>query len=99
MYSSVARPGKQLGCIADAVLELAKKTGHADGENVEKLSELVNEIEKVKKRTAESRAAESLAYLRKTDPDGFRRLIERERGELRSAGKGASVSTGGDTGA
>jgi hypothetical protein len=93
VYTGVARVGKQLGCIADAVLEVAMKTGHADGKDVGKLIELVEEIEKVKRKTAESRARESLDYLRKTDPEGYRTLIRGELGNLEGPRRKSSRSS------
>lgn len=78
VYASVARAGKQLGCIADAVLELADKTGQKEGKKVNELQHLVNHIDHVKRKTAKVRAEKCLAELKKIDREGFDKLIESE---------------------
>lgn len=83
IYSEVARAGKQLGFITDAVVELAQKTGNTDEKHVKRLVKLRNDIEKVKRKAAKARAKESLDQLKKIHPDGFRELIK-EIVELRS---------------
>ena len=44
----VATPGRQLGILSDAVLELAGRVGALDGEAVQKLDRLVAEVERIK---------------------------------------------------
>jgi hypothetical protein len=76
IYSEVARAGKQLGCITDAVVELAQRTGNTDEKHVKRLMKLRDDIEKVKRKAAKARAKESLDQLKKIDPDTFRELIK-----------------------
>ena len=44
----VATPGRQLGILSDALLELAGKVDATDGEAVQKLDRLVAQVERIK---------------------------------------------------
>ena len=83
VYSRVARPGTQLGIIADAVLELANAAGH-DGENVKRLQEMVDEINKSKRSVLEGQVNDSLVQMKKANPTNFREELERMLRELDS---------------
>lgn len=48
VHRDLASPGRQLGILADAVLELAGKADALDGPAVARLQRLADEIEKIK---------------------------------------------------
>ncbi len=75
VVQEVASFGRQLGIIADAVLEIADER---QGEGVERLRSLVNRIETVKarhNRSLEIRAEEAFGALIAADPAAADRLL------------------------
>lgn len=84
VYREVASPGKQLGKITDAVLELANALAKIDAsildaEGVQKLRELDGAVKTVKDRIEESAVKEAekiLDELCETDPDSLQRLLK-----------------------
>ena len=76
VVAKVASYGTQLGVLSEAVLELAEGM---PGEAIEALQALVERVDKIKQRhkeTLETKAKLALDQLKKTDPEGFRRLID-----------------------
>lgn len=85
VYREVASPGRQLGQLTDAVLEIAKALAETNpailnGDAVKKLSDLRDEVETVKSRiedSAANRAEKILNELRDNDPDALLRLLDK----------------------
>ncbi|HET8710717.1 MAG TPA: hypothetical protein VFM32_05035 [Spongiibacteraceae bacterium] len=83
VYNEVASPGKQLGKLTDAVLELATILEHVDPKikgatRLSELRELDNRIKSVKERiekSAEKQAEKMLDELRTNDPETLKRLL------------------------
>ena len=82
VYATVARAGTQLGILADAVLEIAEKTGTDTGDEIQRLKAMVERVDTVKRENAAKRARASLEQLKKSDPDGFRAEVERILAEV-----------------
>ena len=57
----VATYGRQIGILSEAILELAERCGHTDGEAVKRLQTLVDMVEEVKSRAP-------------ADPTGLRKI-------------------------
>jgi hypothetical protein len=83
VYSKVARPGTQLGIIADAVLELANGVGH-EGKNVKRLQEMVDEINHSKQNVVKKQVKDGLVQMKKANPSSFREDLEGMLTELDS---------------
>ena len=82
VFATVARAGSQLGILADAVLEVAEKTGADTGVEVKRLKAMVKRVDAVKRENAAKRARASLEQLKKSDPDGFDAEVSRILTEL-----------------
>ena len=75
VVADVASYGKQLGILSDAVLELAE---NAEGEDVTRLRELVEQIEAVKQRHTDTLADKvkvQLDQLKREDPQALKRIL------------------------
>lgn len=79
VIADVASYGKQLGVISEAILELAEGK---NGEAIQKLQELVDQIEAVKKQHADqlgSRVRADLETLKLKDPELLKDLLKQYR--------------------
>ena len=89
IFTDVARPGRQLGKLIEAVLALAEATKQdGQSEAIEQLKELAKKIEAKKQSlrgVAEESAKSVLARLKNLDHHAYRRVIEEAQRELKES--------------
>lgn len=76
VVTDVASYGKQLGLLAEAVLEIAEGE---KGDAVDKLQALMDQVEAVKRRheeSLESRVRSDIERLKQSDPERLRSLLD-----------------------
>lgn len=79
VVSNVASYGRQLGVIANALLEIAEKTDTQDGDAVKRLKDMKARIDKVKCRHSgnlEERIKQDLETLKEKDKEKFEALLK-----------------------